>query len=320
VLLKTKLELNKNFKFQGSRPAKLEKADVLELTVNYVQKLHKERRNNLRDNSNDGSTSCPIPNSFSPRSNQSSRFKDGFIECARIVREVLHNQPQQTMEGDLQKRVGQYLDRCLTNLVPELLTNRKSPSPSLGSDSCTSFEEKDMEPSEFVMDSSSPANRICSSTSEESRDSCSRRSFSNEINSFDLTSTPNSSPSNALNVIPSRWTCGFKSVPFFGSPDLSAENLNQGNKWENHQVVPSSMSCERKWKTSDANIVELFACGVPSTSAFPSDSSSSSLTSNQHYQHSPEVIYRHQISLYDDHISSPSLKSDADHMKVWRPW
>jgi len=225
------------------------------------------------------------------------------------------------MEGDLQKRVGQYLEQCLTNLVSEL-NNRKSPSPSLGSDSCTSFEEKDVDPSEFAMDSSSPANRVCSSssTSEESRDSCSRRSFSNEINSFDLTSTPNASPSNALTITPSRWTCGFKSVPFFGSPELAAGNLNEGNRWENPQVVPSSMPCESKWKASDANIVELLACGIPSTSALPSDSSSSSLTSNQQYQHSPEVIYRHQISLYDDHISLSSPKSDADHLKVWRPW
>jgi hypothetical protein len=98
--------------------------------------------------------------------------------------------------------------------------------------------------------------------------------------------------------------------------------MNQENKWENHQVVPSLMPNESKWKTSDANNVEQLACGFTSTIAFPSDSSSSSLTSpsNQQYQHSADVIYRHQISLYDDLISLPSSKSAADPLKVWRPW
>lgn len=278
----------------------------------------------MRNNLNDRCTGRPniIPSS-SPPSSESSKFKAGFNECARIVREVLHNQPQQTIEGDLQKRVSQYLEQCLTNLLVPELVNRKSPSPSLGSDSCTSFEDKDIDHSEFLINGFSPANRrVCSSSSvsEESQDSCSRRSFSNEINSFELTSTPNSSPRNGLNTIPSSRTCGYESVPLYVSPDLTVGILNQGKKWENHQVVPSFIPRESKSQSNDA--ADLLACGFPTTSVFSSDSFSNSLTSpiNQQYQYSPEAIYRPQNSLYDDHILFSFSKSNAEQLKVWRPW
>ena len=126
----------------------------------------------------------------------SAKFKAGFNECARLVREMLlSQQPQQKMEGDVQKRVIQHLEQYMDKL---LILNRRSPSPSLHlSDSCSSFEEKDVamsSPGSLFHGASSSSS--ASSLSEEMESEHSRRS---SLNRFDTnigfeSSSPIASP------------------------------------------------------------------------------------------------------------------------------
>ena len=142
----------------------------------------------------------------------SAKFKAGFNECARLVREMLlSQQPQQKMEGDVQKRVIQHLEQYMDKL---LILNRRSPSPSLHlSDSCSSFEEKDVamsSPGSLFHGASSSSS--ASSLSEEMESEHSRRS---SLNRFDTnigfeSSSPIASPYNPDTT--SRWNCGFQSV------------------------------------------------------------------------------------------------------------
>ncbi|KZS07260.1 Class E basic helix-loop-helix 40-like protein [Daphnia magna] len=323
--LKRLLMETDNVKKEGSRPSKLEKADVLELTVNYVQKLHKERlalRNGLGEHGTSFSDTCSSP------SGDSFNFKAGFKECARVVREVLRHQQQQTVEENLHKRISWHLENFLANIDPDQI-QRKSPSLSLGSDSCSSFEEKDMLVSspELLPHRSSPVNHaLCSSSSasDESQDSCHRRSFSNKTNCFEFTSTPNPSPVNALrtDIASTRWTCGFKSIPH-GSPDSMADNWNQrtNRQLTRHRIMPSSMPSESNGKANDANNTDLWTCGFLATSTSPPGSSCSSLASSPtQYHYAPEIIRRQGVSPYDDHISLSLPKPEAEKSMVWRPW
>lgn len=265
--------------------------------------------------------------SLSP-SGEPSNFKAGFKECARVVRQVLCHQPQQTIEENLHTRVGWHLERCLAKIEFEHI-QRKSPSLSLGSDSCSSFEQNYFLTSspELCSQRSSPTNHaLCasSSVSEESQDSCPRQSFSNEMNGFEFTSTPRPSPVSALrtDISATRWTCGFKSVPH-GSPDSMADNWHQNsnNQSRRHQIMPSSLQYESKGKASDVHKIDLWTWDFPGTSSSTSDSSSTSLATYPTQQHySPEIIRRHRISQYDDHIPLSLPNHESEKSNVWRPW
>ncbi|XP_057374341.1 uncharacterized protein LOC130695238 [Daphnia carinata] len=320
--LKRLLMETDNVKKEGSRPSKLEKADVLELTVNYVQKLHKERlalRNGLGERGTGFSDTCSSPSS------DSSNFKAGFKECARVVREVLRQQQQQTVEENLHKRIGWHLENFLANIDPDQI-HRISPSLSLGSDSCSSFEEKDMLLSspELLPHRSSPVNHaLCSSASEESQDFCHRRSFTNKTNGFEFTSTPNSSPANVFrtDVASSRWTCGFKSIPH-GSPDMTDSwNQRTNSQLTRHRIMPSSWSSESKGKANDVYNTDLWTSGFLATSTSSPVSSSSSLApSPTQPTCASEIMRQRGVSPYKDHISLSLPKPDAEKSSVWRPW
>ncbi|KAI9556883.1 hypothetical protein GHT06_016676 [Daphnia sinensis] len=321
--LKRLLMETDNVKKEGSRPSKLEKADVLELTVNYVQKLHKERlalRNGLSEHG--FSDTCSSPSA------DSSNFKAGFKECARVVREVLRHQQQQTVEENLYKRIGWHLENFLANIEADQV-HRKSPALSLGSDSCSSFEEKDMLLSspEFLPHRSSPVNHaLCSSSaaSEESQDSCHRRSFTNKTNCFEFTSTPNSSPVSVFrtDIASSRWTCGFKSIPH-GTPDM-ADNWNQrtNSQLTRHRIMPYPLPSESIGNANDALNTDVLTCGLLATSTSSPVSSSSSLAPSPTQNHyAPQIMLRPGVSPYDDrNMSLPFSKPEAEKSRVWRPW
>ena len=110
---------------QGSRPTKLEKADILELTVSHVQKLHGEQQQQQQHRQ--------VPEQ---PSDETSKFKAGFSECARVVRDLLLSQRSLAPTG-LEQRLSQHLDVYLNRFDGR---NGRSPSPS---SSCSSFESKE---------------------------------------------------------------------------------------------------------------------------------------------------------------------------------
>jgi len=109
---------------QGSRPTKLEKADILELTVSHVQKLHGEQHRQVSEQHQH------------QHADETSKFKAGFSECARVVRDLLLSHRSLAPMG-LEQRLSQHLDLYLNHFDGR---NGRSPSPS---SSCSSFESKE---------------------------------------------------------------------------------------------------------------------------------------------------------------------------------
>ena len=127
----------------------MEKADILELTVTHVQKLHQQQQ----------WTDVAVNEDVQA----SSKFKAGFSECARLVRELLQAQCRK-VEPALEQRLVEHLDHCLTTLDQvnqhkspnshqlhhSMSSSSRSPSPvssfsshQMRSDSRSSFEGKD---------------------------------------------------------------------------------------------------------------------------------------------------------------------------------
>lgn len=287
------------------------------------------------DNRCDGCSSAR-----SPSSGGSVKFNSGYQECLGLIRQVLNDQPLQKVEGNLTERVIQHLERCLTNMDSQEIMKQRSPSPSIQSDSCSSFDEKDTVTSSPVSLVASPAHYggTCSTSSvldeTESQHYFPRRSSLSsqyDLNSFETTPSSNaSSPidsanhdttsSSILNVQPSRWTCGFQSVPVQVSPVLTAGNWNHnGNsKWENRQVAASSMLlCEsNKWEMSDAHSMESWTSCPPQTSISPTHSFSNVSSPLQRPKPSPIQ----QLNLYNHHFSSIVPIPSMSKTSVWRPW
>lgn len=217
-----------------------------------------------------------------------NNFRAGFNECTRLIRKVLNDQSLQKIEGNITDRVINHLEQYLTKIDPSEM--KRSPSPSQN-DSCSSFEEKDtvMSSGSSIIDGASPAHHGLSSTSEdtESQHSFTRHSPPNYTS--ELTSTPTSlSP-----IDTSRWTCGFKSVPLYGSPVLTA------GSWEKRQVGSSMLRESNKWEmTSDAHAMESWASCLPSQ------------------QFSPEIVQ--QKNFYN--CISTMSSNESNKSKVWRPW
>ena len=85
---------------QGSKPAKLEKADILEMTVQHLQKLHKEKDKD------------PVAHSLQ----RNSKFRAGFSECAREARELLSS--LEGVDPAVSDRLSKHLASCLDS-TPE---------------------------------------------------------------------------------------------------------------------------------------------------------------------------------------------------------
>ena len=111
---------------QGSRPTKLEKADILELTVSHVQKLHGEQHRQVSEQQQQQQQ----------HGDEASKFRAGFSECARVVRDLLLSHRSLAPIG-LEQRLSQHLDLYLNRFDGR---NGRSPSPT---SSCSSFESKE---------------------------------------------------------------------------------------------------------------------------------------------------------------------------------
>ena len=85
---------------QGSKPAKLEKADILEMTVQHIQELHKEK------------DSEPAVRSMQ----RNPKFRAGFAECAREARELLRR--LEGVDAAVSDRLSKHLASCL-DTAPE---------------------------------------------------------------------------------------------------------------------------------------------------------------------------------------------------------
>ncbi|KAF4532367.1 hypothetical protein B566_EDAN003671 [Ephemera danica] len=94
------LDADAELKQPGSRPTKLEKADILELTVRHVRRLQREARSN-HDSSSESSE------------DSSSRFRAGFSECAREVQSELSR--LELGDEALRERLESHLFSCLNN-------------------------------------------------------------------------------------------------------------------------------------------------------------------------------------------------------------
>ncbi|KAJ9589688.1 hypothetical protein L9F63_017094 [Diploptera punctata] len=80
---------------EGSKPAKLEKADILELTVQHLQKLHKEK------------DSDHLLSSLQ----NNPKFQAGFTECAREAHELLNR--LDGVDPAVSDRLSKHLTSCL---------------------------------------------------------------------------------------------------------------------------------------------------------------------------------------------------------------
>ncbi|CAG0880858.1 unnamed protein product [Cyprideis torosa] len=84
---------------EGENAQKLEKADVLELTVKYLRKLKAQNR-----------LQCPAPNPL----RDLDRFKSGFTQCATEISKCLSTIPG--VNVDLGTRLMSHLGRCVQQL------------------------------------------------------------------------------------------------------------------------------------------------------------------------------------------------------------
>ena len=126
---------NKNFIFQGDRPTKIEKADILELTVTHLQKIQNQQQCNSHTEERLG-----FPSSSPAESDESAQmFKSGFSECSRLIDNMLHNLLDQPMKVGIQQRLRQHLRQCLSNMeqvsTPYLERSSSSHSDSSSSSS-----------------------------------------------------------------------------------------------------------------------------------------------------------------------------------------
>jgi hypothetical protein len=121
-------------KHENLEPSKLEKADILELTVKHLQQLRRYQR---------GLNSHPVsPRPVTPTASTHDRYRAGFAECAREVSHYVITAPG--MNHDIKQRLVSHLDRCLTSSsemtsvssspmmspVPSPNTPPPSPTPS----------------------------------------------------------------------------------------------------------------------------------------------------------------------------------------------
>ncbi len=255
-------------------------------------------RDNLRD---DYCTKMSIPRLLSPGG--SAKFKAGFSECARLVREILCGQESRKMGEDDHRRIFQQLEEYLRNFDTASTINR-SHSPSLQSDSCSSFEEKEIATSS-PRSLSHRASISISLASEEIENQYSYPTHSsfnqNSINGFELTS-PMASPINKETTT-SRSNCGLKAGPFYTSPNVTICNCYTESKsrMENHQIG-TSMRFENNFETwfTSGSTSESFS--GPFTSS-PVDNSPT-IISNSPYEHTPLT----------------TCVSHVEKSKVWRPW
>lgn len=264
----------------------MEKADILELTVNHVQKLHQQGL--------DGGSTSPLMIA----TDESTKFRAGFSECARLVRDVLQSQME---SAGVDHRTSQHLERCLANLDRVLMvhqTSIRSPSPShcgssSSSESCSSFEGKDtvlLSPQSTIDRASPVTERVMMWSAKSAFVPSSyhrRRSNSGEVpSSF----SPDSS-------------VGADHHPSDGSSTpSSALTAAVPNKWHQRQVATSPTQQQQQqqhgeWQMSDAHVMELRPpCGRSSTTNV------SSLLYSQHP------------------FNFSTAKTNTEDARVWRPW
>jgi Hairy Orange/Helix-loop-helix DNA-binding domain len=82
----------------GSRPTKLEKADILEMTVRHVRRLQCAARTST------------------PTGGASEKFKTGFAECVSEVHSGLGR--IENVDPQLKERLGSHLGSCLSEIRP----------------------------------------------------------------------------------------------------------------------------------------------------------------------------------------------------------
>jgi len=101
-------KFNLNFLIAVQNPkCKLEKADILELTVKYVQQLHQNRLNEQTEN------------------NQTilNDFVAGFAECAKQVEEFVCQNSNQPIDPIVVTSLNSHLNNCLNTLESQEVIN-----------------------------------------------------------------------------------------------------------------------------------------------------------------------------------------------------
>lgn len=103
---------------QNTRHSKLEKADILEMTVAHLQNLHREKQ-----------TGC-----LSPNSNTEESFRTGYMECAREVTRFISN--MEGVDPSLRSRLLTHMTLAASSFS-EPVTSGDDVASSSGSDSQT---------------------------------------------------------------------------------------------------------------------------------------------------------------------------------------
>lgn len=123
---------------EGESITKLEKADVLELTVKHLQKL--KRQNAL---------------GLTPQATYAGRFKAGYAHCAQDVSKYLSSRRSE-VSVEVTTRLFSHLSNCmqaLDSMPPSVLSMASSEplsSPSLGKYSRINVEEEQIAPLDLI--------------------------------------------------------------------------------------------------------------------------------------------------------------------------
>lgn len=112
--------------FQGDRPTKIEKADILELTVSHLQKMKVQSSTQHTAEERLG-----FPSGIDESAHM---FKAGFSECSRLIDNMLHTIVEKNTQVGIQQRLRQHLKNCLASL-PQVSNPYLERSSSSNSDS-----------------------------------------------------------------------------------------------------------------------------------------------------------------------------------------
>lgn len=221
---------------------------------------------------------------------ETAKFKAGFSECARLVRDVLQSQMDST---GLDHRTNKHLERCLANLDRALMMHQsvRSPSPlHSSSESCSSFEGKDtvlLSP-QSTTDRSSPVDHALLWSSKATAFTppdqhiggrrC-RSSSSHDVQSPSFPYSPDSSPvvadqhSSDCSMFMSTPSSALTATAAVSSAVEGRNIINNksSGKWQQQrQVVTSPFQQHQQhseWQMSDAHVMELRPCGRSSVKA-----------------------------------------------------
>ncbi len=294
--------------------------------MNHVQKLHQQHHlSNTGGSDIEGGSSAgthspltlPGSSSSSPSSSpdsSASKFKAGFSECARLVRDVLQSQVE---SAGLDQRTSQHLERCLSNLDRVLMMHHpmRSPSPShsSSSESCSSYDVKDtvlMSPrSQSTVDRNSPVDQLMLWSAKSAFIPSSgihhrRRSSSSHLETYPVARplssySPDSSPVASYQLS----SDGYVGTPSSALNLTAAVSTVEGRniKWQQQQqrqMVTSPLQQQQQqqqqhseWQMSDAHVMELRPGGRSSVNV---------------------------SSLYVPPFTCSKISNTED--AVWRPW